>query len=480
MDRRQVLTVLSGCTSVVLAGCGSLSNNRQEKPSARELFYEEIPRSPINVSLQYSTTENNSENVRIDINFEDIPESGEHGSVNISLDPNSSFREIPQEDKMSIKNTKGFSKTGNDTWKWDSETATPKISVILSIGDHPIGLGSNGQNMLLRTRSHVSPIVDIIRPTYDSTGTSEEENIDHGLSESLDISSSVTFESPAFPTEIKEFQPGRKEYIFSVLGDFQKYSLSRDEFQITTIRVPQDEYQCGSKTVLEAINITKQMFPFNSSNTELLIWEFDFGSLELAGSASSSVKKMGRFSVTLHASPRVWIHEFIHTEQQFSLGSNMTWFAEASAEYFTELALLQINGYEFARSFDEFYERYADFSSDKPISEVEHSEVPLAYDADAVLAVLDAEIRKRSQDNTLNKVFHDMNAYDGSVNYTVFKDLVADAAGERTDTWLDANVLQAANVSLPKQPNLFNNREQFGLPSQDDIKIGSVDCRKSQ
>lgn len=480
MDRRQVLTVLSGSASVVLAGCAGLGDNRQEEPSNRQLFHEEVPRSPINVSLQYTITENNSEDVKIDIIFEDIPESGEYGSVNISLDPNSGFREIPQEDTMSIENINGFSKTGNDTWKWDSETTTPKISVILSIGDHQVGLGSNGQNVLLSLGSHVSAIVDMIHPTYDPTFTLEKEIVDGGLSETLDISSSVTFESPAFPTEIKEFQPGRNEYNFAVLGDFQKYSLSRDKFRITTIRVPQDKYDCGTKTILEAIDITKQMFSFNSTNTSVFIWEFDFGSSELAGNASSSVENIGRFSVDLNASPSVWIHEFIHTEQQFNLGSSMTWFAEASAEYFAELALLQINGYNFARSFDEFYKRYSNFASGKPISEVEHNTVPLAYDSDAVLAVLDAEIRKRSQNNTLNKVFHNMNAYSESVSYTVFKDLVADAAGERVDTWLDTNILEPANVSLPKEPDLFNKREQFGLPSQDEVQVGSVNCRRSQ
>jgi len=155
-----------------------------------------------------------------------------------------------------------------------------------------------------------------------------------------------------------------------------------------------------------------------------------------------------------------WIHEYIHLEQGFSLGGDLTWFTEASAEYFEKLAGLYLGIYEFSR----FYKHVSYFSWSKPIANISYSPHPRAYDASALLGALDAEIRTSSGDTTLAAVFRSMNEYDGTISYDVFADLIAEAAGERLDEWLEANILESANTSMPNDVILFLDRDQYDIP----------------
>ena len=56
----------------------------------------------------------------------------------------------------------------------------------------------------------------------------------------------------------------------------------------------------------------------------------------------------------------------------------------------------------------------------------------------------------------------------------VTPDLVADAAGERLDSWLDTNVRQPTSISIPDDPELFLDRVRYGVPRDADLPYGTI------
>jgi len=135
----------------------------------------------------------------------------------------------------------------------------------------------------------------------------------------------------------------------------------------------------------------------------------------------------------------VWVHEYVHTRQDFELTSEMRWFREASAEYYA--ARLTYDQGRISRQ--AMLDHLA--GPDKPESLTDPaawSDGRLPYTKGArVLAVLDRNIRQSTDGRqSLADVFRLMNQRDDRVSYATFRDLVAAVAGHRMDAWLDRYV----------------------------------------
>jgi len=149
-----------------------------------------------------------------------------------------------------------------------------------------------------------------------------------------------------------------------------------------------------------------------------------------------------------------WVHEYVHTRQDFALDPEMRWFREASASYYAALLT-----YEQGRvPYDGFSQRIGAGANSS------YAEVVLAnqstwqstpdYDKGALVAgQLDRQIRNtRDQERTLQTVVQAMNADPGPVSLS---DFLA-ALGEHGDAEIvDAAARYAekpANVTMWDQP----------------------------
>ncbi|WP_459192758.1 hypothetical protein [Halosimplex sp. J119] len=148
----------------------------------------------------------------------------------------------------------------------------------------------------------------------------------------------------------------------------------------------------------------------------------------------------------------VWLHEYVHTRQSFRLAENMTWFREASAEYYAA-ALAREQGLIDSAAM----ERHLDGApSSATLTD------PDSWGSDAVpqrkggraLAVLDRRIREQTYGHrSLEDVFRRLNRHDGVVTYAAFAQTVAEVTGEPDDDWLDNHVNGSAPVAEQYGPD---------------------------
>ncbi|MFC7142602.1 hypothetical protein ACFQMA_22560 [Halosimplex aquaticum] len=156
--------------------------------------------------------------------------------------------------------------------------------------------------------------------------------------------------------------------------------------------------------------------------------------------------------------PSIWIHEYVHTRQSFVLGSEMTWFREASASYYAAVCSLRTSAGRPA-AFDRFVERLRrDDGANATLadrSSWSSTYVPYAKGA-RVLAALDGRIRNASDGSrALQDVFRRLNRRDGLVTYDVFAGVVANVSGESQRAWLDDHVRNGRQATPPESPYVY-------------------------
>jgi hypothetical protein len=54
-------------------------------------------------------------------------------------------------------------------------------------------------------------------------------------------------------------------------------------------------------------------------------------------------------------------------------------------------------------------------------------------------------------------------------------DFVAEAAGERIDSWLEANILEPGNTSVSRDPKLFLSHDQYNIPWKYRLNKGAIE-----
>ena len=149
---------------------------------------------------------------------------------------------------------------------------------------------------------------------------------------------------------------------------------------------------------------------------------------------------------SLDSPENVWIHEYVHTRQSFSLAPEMRWFREASAEYYAARLSYEQGRVSRSAMRDSFGGSASGAVLTDPATWPDR-QTPLEKGARA-LAVLDRKIRDASLGHrSLEDVFRRLNAHDGAVTYAVFARSVAAVAGQSMDGWLDRYVAGDATVT---------------------------------
>jgi hypothetical protein len=182
------------------------------------------------------------------------------------------------------------------------------------------------------------------------------------------------------------------------------------------------------------------------------------------------------------APANLWVHEYVHTRQNFTLGDRMAWFREASASYYASLLAVR-QGVDGREGFEAFVERlHGDAAASATLAD--RSSWPTArtpYEkGQRVLAALDVRIRNATERNrTLQDVFRRLNAHDGSVEYEDFRAVVANVSGQSPDDWLDSHVAGPAGVDPPERPgawsapNRSSDADGDGLTERRERELGT-------
>ncbi|WP_338728361.1 hypothetical protein [Haladaptatus sp. DJG-WS-42] len=160
----------------------------------------------------------------------------------------------------------------------------------------------------------------------------------------------------------------------------------------------------------------------------------------------------------------VWLHEYVHTRQAFTLAPEMQWLREASAEYY---------GARLAAEQGLVSEREAQQFVTKPGYEDAVLAEPASWDSRAVpytkgmrtLATLDQRIQTATDgERSLADVLTRLNTYDGTITYEVFEQTVESVAGESVDDWLWEQVYERDPLKPLSTPWVMHQAREAVTP----------------
>jgi PGF-CTERM protein len=139
-----------------------------------------------------------------------------------------------------------------------------------------------------------------------------------------------------------------------------------------------------------------------------------------------------------------WIHEYVHTRQEYETATDSRWFTEGSATYYAALLTLEQQRIGFDR-----FQRFIATGEDQPqsdavLSEPDTWENYANYRKGALIAGgLDRQIRLATeQEASLATVFRALNRHDGTVDATTFAGYIERVAGEQPSEALAATTTE--------------------------------------
>lgn len=456
--RRAILRAFGMAGVASVAGCNA---NDDDDLLDREEVNDDVPEEPVKVDAQFSKSPTGAD-VRAVLTIVSIPPDGRFGTVGFGFafyNPGGDFS--VHGDELHHIESVGFNESEPGVWSWDGEHDKPTLTLDIDIqmGDlGNSGFGTHNRAVIGSNYHHIEVFMRDFISRYHVTHPDYE-----GLSLSIENQFEITPQRPGFIDSgggLALFGP--HEYVHLVHDEFESYLVGR-----------RDSLPPDPKSHVKKINEFKHMFQLGGNINRTYGWN-----VELADSSgttlTSNLSDLGGDGVgafITNGSPHTSLHEYVHLEQQFELSSDMEWFREASADYFARLYSLYTGSLEF----NGFYSRQSDFSTDQPLSSLTNPQHPLAYAAESLLAALDAKIRENSGDTTLTSVFRVMNDHDSPIDLDAFKNMVRDAAGQSLDQWLERNVTQLAQTTIPESEELFVDRNRFNIKDSENITYESVD-----
>ena len=456
-SRRNILRVFGMAGMASLAGCSA--NDNDDFVSGEEVR-DDVPEEPVKLDAQFSKSPTEAD-LRAVLDIVSIPSDGRFGTVDFSFimyDLDGDFSR--DGDKLHHVESVGFNESEPGVWNWDGEHDTPSLTFDVEMGDElPFDTGTINEAVIGWGPDHIRVFVDNFYPRYHVTHPDHE-----GLSLSIESQSEITPQGPGF------IDPGA---LLGIFGPHEYVHLIHDEFEFYLVGT-RDSLPPDAKSLVKKINELKHIFQLGGNINRADGWIMELNDLFGRAFGSQTRGDRGRDDAgvfitngTTHTS----LHEYVHLEQRFDVSSDMIWFREASADYFARLFRL----YDGSLEFNRFYSRQSDFSTDQPLSDIDDPTHALAYSAESLLAALDAKIRENSGDTTLTSVFRSMNDHSSRIDLGVFKNMVRDAAGQSLDQWLEQNVTQPAQTTIPENKELFVDRDRFSIKDPDDITYESVD-----
>ena len=153
----------------------------------------------------------------------------------------------------------------------------------------------------------------------------------------------------------------------------------------------------------------------------------------------------------------VWIHEYVHTRQDYDPASDFRWFTEATATYYAALATFEQDRI----SFEQFQALLArgerSIHADSVLAEPSSWQRNANYHVGALVSgELDRQLRLATdRERSLQTVFRRVNAASGTVSAAEFRAIVADAAGD------DLERVAETLTETTERPGVWD-REQHG------------------
>ena len=128
----------------------------------------------------------------------------------------------------------------------------------------------------------------------------------------------------------------------------------------------------------------------------------------------------------------VWVHEYVHTRQNYDLAADLRWFTEASATYYSALATFEQDRISFKQFRDLLARGERPIHVDSVLADPESWQRNANYHVGALVSgELDRQLRVATdRERSLQTVFGRLNAASETVSAGQFRSIVAAAADE--------------------------------------------------
>jgi hypothetical protein len=233
---------------------------------------------------------------------------------------------------------------------------------------------------------------------------------------------------------------------YALVGAQRRTTVAAVDGTIRIVSPAGTEFGPGEDALASALGDAADRLDVGDRGDEVVL--FALGSPARRGGESFPVHDEGwvNADARLDDPNSVWLHEYVHTRQDFRLAADMRWFREASAEYYAARLAYEQDRIDRAAMEAHIDGAPTTAALTKPGS-WDDPTVPYTKGA-RVLALVDRKVRLSTDGaRSLEDVFRRLNEHDGPVTYADFKDAVAAVADHRMDGWLDRYVDGTAPVS---------------------------------
>lgn len=170
-----------------------------------------------------------------------------------------------------------------------------------------------------------------------------------------------------------------------------------------------------------------------------------------------------------------WLHEYVHTRQSYTAGSETRWFTEASASYYAALLTLEQDLISFSSFQNRLSHGHRPPDSNAVLADPATWDTFAPYTKGALVSgEMDRQIRlATNQTRSLQDVFSRMNRHEGTVTKSDFQDLVRRTGGD------GAPELADQYTTTQDAPLMWNHTEHtnaFGTtPPRIGYALSSID-----
>jgi hypothetical protein len=226
---------------------------------------------------------------------------------------------------------------------------------------------------------------------------------------------------------------------YALVGEQTSATYDLRDQQVRVVRPAGTELAAGGERVAATLRGASARLQVGDRDDSLTIFAPTVPARQGGESFPARDEAWVRADSRVNSPNNVWLHEYVHTRQDFRLDEDMVWFREASAEYYAA-RLTREQGRIGARAMHAHLDGDpVDATLTRPAT-WDSGREPYTKGA-RVLALLDRNIRQSTDgERSLQDVFRRMNEHDGPVTYAEFKTMVAAVAGHSMDGWLDRYV----------------------------------------
>jgi hypothetical protein len=338
----------------------------------------------------------------------------------------SSFR-VSLPDGTTLTSTEGFDRGTDGRLVWDGTTAEPTVAFRLDLPSERL-------------------------PADGSVDTGEWALV---TAPEVPVEWKYTDGEPSYRTSMTVAGEGVADGGIAYLGPYRGEAVTADDQRLRLI-VPEMAESTG-ETVTERLRFAARALEIGDQDPGVAVFVVPEDGVAVSGAAGAEYRDAFwiRGEAQVGAVDDPWVHEYVHSRQNYTTTEETDWIVEGSADYYAALTALHDGEVRF--------DRFHEFVGSTPYQEAVLADRSTYADGDVVyskgrvvVAALDARLRRATDGEvTFADVHRRMNRHDGPLSYADLRDIVTSLSDESVGRFLDTHVRTDATPDVPDDVSVY-------------------------